>query len=237
MSANDAELVRYLDGELDAAGRARVEAAAAADADVAARLDMLRRRGNRLRRMLERTDPVAPPARAQPEEAVKLAGSPALTLMRAAAVLLVLVGVVTLVPPLRAWIVEQWQRVAPSAEPAAPGQPPLLRTPDTVSIAFPATYQSFDFELIARQEAGTIRIRVADVEQVAAEMHTRTNTEEFFRFPGGLRIVNTATSVADYDIVVPPRVRIVRVTIAAEKIAEYSTRQEEGKERVFELGH
>jgi hypothetical protein len=49
-------------------------------------------------------------------------------------------------------------------------------------------------------------------------------------------VVNTATTVADYDIVVPSRVRIIRVTVAAERIAEYSTRPEEGKERVFELG-
>jgi hypothetical protein len=236
MAANDADLVRYLDGELDAAARARVEAAVAADAEVAARLETLRRRGKRLRRMLERTDPAAPAARSQPAEAVKLARSPAPTLMRAAAVLLVVIGIVSLVPPLRAWIVDQWQRIAPSANTAAPGEPPLLRTPDTVSIAFPTTYQSFDFELIARQETGTIRIRVADVEQVAAEMYTRTNTEEFFKFPGGLRVVNTATSVADYDIVIPSGVRIVRLTVAAERIAEYSTRPDEGKERVFELG-
>jgi hypothetical protein len=237
MAANDADLVRYLDGELDAGGRARVEAEVAADADLAARLEKLRRRGKRLRRMLERTDPAPPPARPHPEGAVEAAGSPALTLMRAAGVLLVLIGVVSLVPPVRTWIAAQWQRIAPSPETAPPpGEPPLLRIPDTVSIAFPSTYQSFDFELIARQKTGKIRIRVADVEQVAAEMYTRTHTEEFFKFPGGLRVVNTATTVADYDIVVPSRVRIIRVTVAAERIAEYSTRPEEGKERVFDLG-
>jgi hypothetical protein len=242
MTANDADLVRYIDGELDEAGRARVEAALADDIELAARLETLRRRGTRLRRMLQQNDP-PPAAGSLPErgavadEDVKRAGSPALTLMRAAAVLLVLVGIFSLVPPLRAWIVDRWERIASPAETTPPGQPPLLRTPDTVAVTFPTEYQSFDFELIARQQTGTLRIRVADVDQVAAEMYTRTNTETFFKFPAGLRVINAETSVADYDIVIPSTVRTVRVTIGAQRIAAYSTRQEEGKERVFELGH
>jgi hypothetical protein len=239
---NDADLIRYLDGELDDAGRARVESAVAADAERAARLETLRRRGRRLRRMLTKTDvpppPQPPPAFVeQPTARLKSRRSPSIPLMRAAAVLLVIAGVLTFVPPVRAWIVEQWQRFStPTESGPLPGEPPLLRIPDTLDIAFPSPQRTFDFELIARQRAGRIRIRVADVDQVTAEMHTRTHTEEFFQFPGGLRVINTEGSVADYEIIVPSTVRAVRVTVAGTQIARYATQAEDGRERVFELG-
>src|SRR5690606_25924738 len=56
----DAELVRYLDGELDEQGRARLESAIAAAPAVQARLEQLRRRGEALRERLREADPHVP---------------------------------------------------------------------------------------------------------------------------------------------------------------------------------
>ena len=55
-AADDGELIRYLDGELDALARARLERVLAADPAVARRLETLRRRGERMNRLLAASD-------------------------------------------------------------------------------------------------------------------------------------------------------------------------------------
>ncbi len=240
--ASDAQLVRYLDDELDAEDRARVEAAVEADAALAARLETLRRRGRTLHGLLAATDPPVP-ARTPPG-VVSIASAPSKReaqppttwLLRAAAVILVLAGVVSLVPPLRAWVVESLQRLAGTAsEMVPPPPPPLLAAPDTMNVDFAHEHTSFDVELIATQPEGRVRIRIADVERASAEIHTRTAAEELFPIPAGIRFINTPTSVADYEVTVPSVVRIVRIIIAGRRIAEYPALAPENRERIFEL--
>lgn len=240
-AASDAELVRYIDGELEGEERARVEDAVASDPQLAARLDTLRRRQQRLQSMLTRTDPPVPDRRA-----AVLANVPSATssrtapagsqwLLRAAAVILVLAGIVSLVPPLRAWIVDQLVRVTAPDPAAPPPPPPLSDVPDTVGVEFSHSFQNFDFELVNAQRAGSIRIIVADVETVQAEIRTRTGREEFFRIPEGLRIVNAPGTVADYEITLPSTIRRVRVVVGGREVEVYSTRSADGRDRVFPL--
>lgn len=155
-------------------------------------------------------------------------------MLRAAAVLLVIAGVFSLVPPLRAWVVSGWNRLSAPVESEPVTH--LLESPDTSDITFASNFDSFDVELITRQLEGAIRIRTGDVEDVTAVMVTRSGTEEWMPLPGGLRVINARSSVADYDIVLPERVRVVRVIIGAQRIAEYSPREEGGADRTFPAG-
>lgn len=235
LAAGDAELVRYIDGELSPDDRARVEAAIAGDAQLASRLETLRARQQRLRTMLERSDTPVPDRPAEPSAHEAPAARGSAWLLRAAAIVLVLAGIVSLVPPLRAWIVDQLTRVTAPDPNAPPPPPPVSDVPDTADIAFRHVFQNFDFELVNAQREGTLRIRVAEVEQVAAEMHTRTGAEQFFHIPEGLRILNVPGSVADYEITIPPAVRRVRVVVGGRELAVYSTLPAEGKVRIFDL--
>lgn len=242
----DADLVRYIDGELDAAATARIHAALAGNATLAARLETLRRRTAGLHTLLARTDP--PAGRTDPPADIGRSSSPGSPggggpgpwLLRAAAVILVFAGVVSLVPPLRALVLDGWTRLTAAdeapARPAPPPPPELLAVPDTVTAErVEVRFDSFDFELTAWQESGTLRIRVEDVESARVEIVTRTTREAFVRLPNGMRIINTAESVADYEVVLPRRVRLVRVTVNAQLIEEYGTRAERNLDRTFEV--
>ncbi len=70
-AATDAELIRYLDGELDEAERTRMDAALAHDPALAGRLETLRRRNARLRALLNATDPSEAEVRAAHDAIVR----------------------------------------------------------------------------------------------------------------------------------------------------------------------
>lgn len=238
----DAALIRYLDGELDAAEMASLESALEKDSALRARLERLRRRGERLGERLRDVDPVPAdrlavnPFREGRAAAGAARSSTVLWLKRAAAVVLLLAGAVSLVPPLRALVVTQLQRVIGAAPAVDTGPAGVLSdvAPDTIDVSF-ATASSLDFELLHWQRAGTLRVRVEEVAEAAAAIHSRSGLEAFHVFPGGVRVDNASQSVADYELVVPVSVRLVRITIEGERVAEYATLAPENRERTFDV--
>jgi hypothetical protein len=230
----DAELIRYLDGELDGAAAARVDAALATHPPTRERLEQLRRRGERVGDLLRQTDPDVPAALATNPFRTTASGNAngsANWLLRAAAVLLIAAGAITLVPPLRAWVVDGVQRVL-ERDPVDSIAASSSVVPDTFDVAFDVQ-STLDFELLMWQREGTLRIRVAEAATATAQIHTRSGLEEFYVIPGGVRVNNANSSIADYELVVPTTVRMIRVTIGGDRVAEYGTFQPENRERTF----
>ena len=237
----DAALVRYLDGESPAEERARVAAAAASDPGVAARLDALRRRSDRLRAMLAGEDPALPgglatftPATRGPEANADVrwgrpeqtaadtaagaivplrppgAGRASVVWLRAAAIIVLVVGAALAVAPVRAWIIDGLERAGllGGTTPPAPVAPV-----DTLGISGFALTDPFTIEVDHLQREGRLVVRIADGPESAAELHTRGGGESFFVLPDGLRIVNHDASRADYVVTLPLGPRSIRVRI------------------------
>ena len=149
-AVTDAELIRYLDGELDDDERDRIDEALAGDPVLARRLAQLRTRAERLSALLGATDAApavaaAPPAASAPVAAAPPA-APARVIdlnaawaaqqgvpphpvrpyrplpgwFRAAAVVAFLLAGALLVPPVRAWIAGVLTRVFDGGDEATP---------------------------------------------------------------------------------------------------------------------
>ena len=164
-------------------------------------------------------------------------------LARAAVFVLVLIGVVSLVPSLRLRLFD-----------AGPGEPEseevveeaeqggdttaldLLPAPDTLRYdTVEVRFSTFQFELIAEQRYGVVRVRLEDRPAGFVEIRTRTGLERFIRIPTGMRVLNQPGSVADYEIVLPNTVRRVRVTMNGRELAAYGTAVPENQDRTFTL--
>ncbi len=89
--------------------------------------------------------------------------------------------------------------------------------------------------MIADQRYGTLRVRTADVETASVQIRTRTGLESFYRIPGGMRILNQEGSIADYEVVLPARIRTIRLHMGGRQIEEYIARSEGNADRTFEL--
>ena len=238
----DAALVRYLDGESPAGERAHVAAAAASDPGVADRLDTLQRRSDRLRVLLAGEDALLPRGLAtftpatrgpesiadvrwvQPEETA--AGTmdgeivplrprdtrrASAVWLRAAAIALLVVVAALTVAPVRAWIFDGLERVGLLRGPTPPA--PVVPV-DTLGISGFALAQAFTIEVDHRQLEGRLVVRIADVQDSEAELHTRGGGESFFVLPEGLRIVNHEASMANYVVTLPLGLRSIHVRIA-----------------------
>lgn len=230
---DDGLLVRYLDGELDAAEQQRIDAALAHDRVLVQRLETLRRRSGTLRSLLERSDlPFEGPGVRSIESA--RAPRTSRVWLRAAAVILLLGGAIAAVPPLRAWVVTQVQRVTgnsgndetPAPAPADAG----------FATSFVVTSTTIDI-VVGRQAGGRLIVRVEDVTEATASVRrTRDQGEEVMWQAGTLRITSTAASTAEFDVVVPASVTTVRVRLPDAEPIVYTTAEPSNRSRVFDLG-
>ena len=238
----DADLVRYLDGELSAEERARVEAHLATDAALADRFAALKRRSTRLGALLAAVAPsAAETAAADPTRATRPARHPEQRRvgrpvawrpgaqsgwLKAAIVIIAISLGAVLVPPVRAWIVHQLQRLAPTqaaAPPAvAPATGPQLE-PGVLDLEFDVgPSATFEITIEREQAGGELRIRSADAERASATRTGGDGAEEMLVSSGGLKISNVETSTASYEVVMPARVRrvVVRVGSRPELVIE-----------------
>jgi hypothetical protein len=230
-SPADAELIRYLDGELDAQEKAGIEARLAADNALRERLETLRRRGRKLSSLLDATDTPPPAATAAAPE--RRPRRPALL---AAAIVLLIIGAAVLVPPVRAWIASQWQRTpgdeSAPANAAAQADAPALA--DTLNVSFPVGHPTFDIELLNLQARGQLVVFVTDSTSGSATIRNGKG-EETFLFPGGIRFINGAESTADYEVAVPRSVRRVTVRLPDRPFIIFSTLDTASQRRVIDL--
>ncbi|MGH7472239.1 MAG: hypothetical protein ACRENP_30175, partial [Longimicrobiales bacterium] len=125
----DAELVRYLDGEVTGEARTAMAARLANEPESAARLAVLQQRTTTLSRLLVEVDPaeleVRRSAHVMKPQVTQAARASMPTLMKAAAAIVLLFGLAFAVPPVRAWIVDQVMNVAQAIGWVAPESGPL----------------------------------------------------------------------------------------------------------------
>lgn len=220
-AVQDADLVRYLDGELDTADRKRVADALASDPTLSRRMEQLRARASRLTALRQAIDPdpsevpthgTAPhvskvvelnaawAAQQGVEPHIVAPYRPMPGYLRAAAVIAALLAASLLVPPVRAWIVATFRSIAgEDAEAAAIGQPDTLMPINTFSISFATAAPAFTIEFTAAPAAGRLVIASTAGGRVSAEVHGEPGpTEELQRMSDGrLRVVNQPVSTAD----------------------------------------
>ncbi len=261
-AATDADLVRYLDGELSAAERAALEAVLATDAASAARLEQLRRRSRRLHTLLAAADPVADtsvqPAVDVPEPhaaAPAAAARPVLSLgevraartgaaagsgrvwLRAAIFIGVLLTGVFAVPPVRAWVLDRLDHVLHGSGDAAAASPaPLLPAvePDPgLGISFPAAGASFDIELTRAQSGGRLALRAGRAD--SAGIVIRGNGVSTLKLPQGVRIENATAATASYTVTVPASAQRVTVRVPGRPLLTF-THEQLAQQPVIELG-
>ena len=223
-SPDDAQLVRYLHGELDADDVTAMVRHLDACADCRDRADQLRDRMHRLGDALRAADFDPPPAGEWADvldtDRVRGASRRRAATFRIAAGWVMIAGaaVALLAPPVRAWIAE---RVAtftttPDAHLTAPAA-----DSDAAAIAFEPVGPELIIDVAAHQAAGTLAIRFGT--GTAAHVTVRGEGDE--RLTVGtrtLRIDNHAASQASYDIVLPASIEraTVHVAGAAPLIAE-----------------
>jgi len=257
-AVDDADLIRWLDGELDDDERARVDDAVARDPALAARLEQLRGRAARLSALLQGTDPdlavVAGVSHAPVAKVIELnaawaarQGMPARTVpppqpvpgwLQAAAIIALLLSASLLVPPVRAWIVGL---LRPADGPGT--FTPIVATPaaalpiDTLGIRFESAATTFTIEFATAPAAGTLSVEWQDVDSVLAERYSAGGGEELMRIDEGLlRIRNAAASTADYRVVLPGRVAAVTVRVPGRPDATWQFTTGAARSRTLELG-
>ncbi|HEY0153078.1 MAG TPA: zf-HC2 domain-containing protein [Longimicrobium sp.] len=217
---DEAKLLGLMDGALDAGERAWAEAHVRECASCRADLDGLRRRLGRLDALLARTDFPPPAARGAKVVPLRRRTPPAARAwLRAAAVLLVVLGAAALATPARAWMAE-WllgyggspgQRANPA--PAAQGAAPALDSRQSSQVRFAATGPSFTLWIESPQRAGSLLVRTTPSGAATAEVVAGTGNAELLVVPQGLRIRNVPGSAAEYRVVIPASVRTVRVRL------------------------
>jgi hypothetical protein len=262
----DADLVRWLDGELDDTERARVEAAVAEDPALAQRLEQLRRRARAFGTLLRAADPVAngaaePAVRSDGERESKLVEldaawaaqqgvephpvrpyRPLPAWARAAALVAFLLAASLFVPPVRAWIAGVLAPVlgrseeAPLRGLAVP--PSAAEAPiDTLSVTFVTDAAAFTIEFAAVPAAGALTVERAQSDSASASVYTAGGGEELQRIRTDLlRISNASTSTADYRVALPASVTQVTVRLPGREDGVWRIEAGAEPRRVFPLG-
>jgi hypothetical protein len=237
-------LTRLIDGELLDDDRSAA-AHAAGCVTCQARIDVLRRRRGRLTEILLATDvpPVAAPnvadvlARAAQRRAAARHRFRRPTRRMVAAAGLILSGAALAAQPVGRWVMARWQkseRPSPVPPPANVGAEPA---PSPAAIAFIPHPGDFTIRFDVVPASGTLTLRGAADTRVNAGITDGAKEEGFFVLPDGLRIRNSATSVASYHVSLPPGVARVRVRIGSGAQARTVTvRLEAGRTHQLTLG-
>ena len=217
---SDGDLVRLLDGE--EALRNDVEAHLDRCAECQERLGVLRRRSERLSGLLIASDAQVPEPdmlaarrlqkqqRSTPQRAVP-------AWMRAAAVVVLLLGGALLAEPVRAWVAEwfgaRWAELV-SSTPPEPVQPPVVVEPvpeANTRVQFTPASDEVELNFASAQAGGEVSVEIRDVPEVTVQV--QGGTADLLVLPGGVRVANSPGSVAQYRVEVPARVRRLRVQI------------------------
>jgi anti-sigma factor RsiW len=205
--AMDAELIRYLDGELSPGGAAALRMQLDASPELAGRLELLRERSARLSNLLSDLNPAPDlvrqsaaalrPRGTEPQRAVawwSISSAP----LRAAAVLaLILLGTLA-VQPARAWMLERLRNIGETigivAEETAP-VPPVAG--DT-------------FVIESSVAVGAVVVRRATA--LGATLRTPPlATTEVVYLANGIRIAGSGGDGATFDLELPSSVSVIRL--------------------------
>jgi hypothetical protein len=134
-------------------------------------------------------------------------------LARAAAVAALLVAGGVAASPAGAWIADLFRGLFQD-EPAAVADP----QPDALSakgsvVAFTPVGHELVLEIASTQERGYLTLWVRDTPSASARIGDRDSDMDVVILPGSLRIENSPASTTGYEVVVPARLRMLRVRI------------------------
>ncbi|MGH8436827.1 MAG: hypothetical protein ACRERX_20745 [Pseudomonas sp.] len=218
----DAELIRYLDGELLGTDRSELDTRLAAAPAAARRLAVLRQRSARLSSLIGAADAndletqrSARSTRAAVEQAMNrrprvLRLSPAL---QAAALITLLLGFGLAVPPVRAWMIEQVLQLVEAmsgsrAETLQPGEaPPADVPPQAAPLAIQLTVTSDTFTVQVAGAAGQLVVQRDTIDQAQAEPSTLGGANLVF-MRNGLRIEGGSAATV-HALRLPEHVRVL----------------------------
>jgi anti-sigma factor RsiW len=221
---SDGEMVQLMDGELAGPERERADAHLTACEVCGGRLRRLRGRSLRLGALLREADWEVPPAQAPDELSVRRARRAAApaprSWLRAAAVVLVLLGVVVVASPLRArvtdWLTDTWAQItgAETRPTASPAPPPGERTAGT-RVRFVPVGGVFTVELDHPQREGTATLRLSGSDSATVEQVGGGAPVELLVVPSEsrVRVRNRPGDTSDYRVRVPEGAREVRIRL------------------------
>ncbi len=212
----DGALVRYLDHECDSIERVEVEA----------HLDGCDSCGTRVAELRRHSASVSIALRAV--DRPMLARRPARRWgMRAAAAALVVLGVAGSVRPVRAWIIGKtqalWATVMGSRDEQpgpAPGAP--VRS---ASVTFVPSGTEFTVEIVSRQQTGRLVVSAIPGDSATTVVLDGSGTENLIVLPTGLRIANSESSSASYEIRLPDRLARIQVRVGTAAPVTFDPRQ------------
>ena len=153
--------------------------------------------------------------------------------LRAAAIILVTLGVGLSFTPVRAWVVETWLRAAVSLSPTTVGD--VRGAPGYGIVSFAVDGPSLTIEVAAVQAGGELHVRVGDGGLASARVDGGDGSEELVVLPGALRIVSSPSSGADYHVVVPAGLAGISVRIGEGELLRFATDDLRGAGESFAL--
>jgi hypothetical protein len=248
---SDADLIRFLDGEIDGAERESLAARIAADSVAARRLESLRTHTTDLSGWLRDLGPddrdissaarvirprISHPTANRTAWRRIIASTP--PLLRAAAVVLLFASTALAVPPARAWMLDAFQRIANAlgtAEPPHSNDLPLIIPEPTPDISYRFAVSSDTFMIrVTGQLAGRLMLQKTSDVQASAEVRGGT-AAGLILLPEGVQFESAAEPGAVFDVKLPPHVRVVRVQIAGQPEVAYAVALQAEWQQVIEL--
>ena len=222
----DGDIIRYVDRECQPEEAQRIAAHMARCDTCRERVEVLERRLGVLSSLLGEAD-FAPGERA-PRRTWQ-----SHSLLKAAAMVFVTLGLGFTVAPVRAWVVDTWLSVVDGADPAVVDDG--VGVPGYGIVSFVVNGASLSIEVEMMQSGGELHVRSADVGLASARVEGGDGSEELVVLPGVLRVVSGATSGANYHVVVPMNLAGVSVRIGGGEPRNFSLDDLGGGGRSFDL--
>jgi hypothetical protein len=151
--------------------------------------------------------------------------------LRAAAIVLLVLGVGVLATPARAWVAALVAELFGGGDPApveTPAPAPAVESaPETQAasrVEFVPAGSTFSIDVANAQAAGGLTLQRAAGETAVAEI-VGAGSADFLVLPSGLRIQNAAGASAEYRVSVPAGVRRVPVRVGGREMATVDVRE------------
>lgn len=216
---SDGDIVQVMDGQTAGPGHERAASHLAGCDVCAARLRQLRRRSVRLTRLLGEADWEVPPARVPHEMPVRRARRAPRAALRAAAVVLLLVGAGALASPLRAWVTswasEGWVWLAGEEVRAGAEDPGTLtvESPARARVRFVPADGVFTLHFDEAEAGRMLELGLSGSDTATVEQMGGTAAAALLVIPheSRVRVRSGAADGANYRVLVPngtPEVRI-----------------------------
>lgn len=143
--------------------------------------------------------------------------------LRLAAISVLILGAVIAVTPARAWVVVGFEALKSLISNAPPvGEP--AQDPRSV-VSFVPVGEEFSIEFEETQSGGTLSIVLDTASSAAARIIVSHVNDELVVLRAGLRIRNTATSSASYEVWLPASCERLLVRIGGRVVARHNLKQ------------